>query len=79
MAKEYELKKQRININSQDKTHIIRTKEKEQKRNLLKTATTEHKAQTKQSTNRSENKEQRVNNITSTRMGKATTGCREQK
>ena len=79
MAKEYELKKQRININSQDKTHTITAKEKEQKRDLLKTATTEHTVQTKQSTNRSENKEQRVNNITSTRMGKATTGCREQK
>ena len=79
IAKEYEPKKQRININSQDKTHTITAKEKEQKRDLLKTATTEHTVQTKQSTNRSENKEQRVNNITSTRMGKATTGCREQK
>ena len=75
MAKEYELKKQRININSQDKTHTITAKEKEQKRNLLKTATTEHTAQTRQPTNRSENKEQRVNNITSTRMAKATTHC----
>ena len=76
----YEPKKQRINVNSQDKTHTITAKEKEQKRNLLNTVTTEHITQTTQSTNRSEqNKEKRVNNITSTRMGKArTTGSREQ-
>ena len=79
IAKEYESKKQRININSQDKTYNIIAKEKEQKGNLLNAVTTEHIAQTTQSTNRSEkNKEQRVNNITSTRMDKArTTGCRE--
>ena len=69
--------KNRININSQDKTHTITAKEKEQKRNLLNTVTTEHIAQTTQSTNRPEqNKEKRVNNII-TRMGKArTTGSR---
>ena len=79
IAWEYESKKQRININSQDKTYNIIAKEKEQKGNLLNAVTTEHIAQTTQSTNRSEkNKEQRVNNITSTRMDKArTTGCRE--
>ena len=46
----------------------------------MNTLTTEHIAQTTQSTNRSEqNKEKRINNITSTRMGKArTTGSREQ-
>ena len=44
-------------------------KEKEQKRNLLNTVTQRSQ----------QNKEQRVNNITSTRMGKARiTGCREQ-
>ena len=36
IAKEYEPKKQRININSQDKTHTITAKEKE-KRNRLNT------------------------------------------
>ena len=76
----YEPKKQRINVNSQDKTHTITAKEKEQKRNRLNTVTTEHMTQTTQSTNRSEqNKEKRVNKITSTRMGKArATGSREQ-
>ena len=76
----YEPKKQRINVNSQDKTHTITAKEKEQKRNPINTVTIEHITQTTQSTNRSEqNKEKRVNNITSTRMGKArTTGSREQ-
>ena len=76
----YEPKKQRINVNSQDKTHTITAKEKEQKRNRLNTVTTEHITQTTQSTNRSEqNKEKRVNNITSTRVCKArTTGGREQ-
>ena len=76
----YEPKKQRINVNSQDKTHTITAKEKEQKRNLLNTVTTEQIAETTQSTNRSEqNREKRVNNITSTRMGKArTTDSREQ-
>ena len=46
----------------------------------MNTVTTEHIAQTTQSSNRSEqNKEKRVNNITSTRMVKArTTGSREQ-
>ena len=80
MAKEYEPKIQRINISSQDKTHTITSKEKEQKKNQLNTVTTEHIAQTTQSTHRSEqNNERRVNNITSTRMGKArTTGSREQ-
>ena len=56
IAKEYEPKKQRININSQDKTHTITAKVKEQKRNLLNTAITEHIAQITQSTNRSEEK-----------------------
>ena len=48
--------------------------------NLLNTATTEHTAQTTQSTNGLEQKkEQRVNNITSTRMGRTrAAGCREQ-
>ena len=80
IAKEYEPKKQRININSQDKTHTIAAKEKEQKRIRLNTITTEHIAQTTQSTSRSEQKKgKRINNITSTRMGKArTTGSREQ-
>ena len=80
IAKEYEHKKQRINIDNQDKIHTNTAKEKEQKSNLLNTVTTEHIAQTAQSTNRSEqNKEQRVNNIITTRIGKArTTGCREQ-
>ena len=48
IAKEYAPKKQRININSQDKTHTITTKEKTQKRNRLNTVTTEHIAQTTQ-------------------------------
>ena len=80
IAKEYEHKKQRINIDNQDKIHTNTAKEKEQKSNLLNTVTTEHIAQTTQSTNRSEqNKEQRVNNIITTRMSKVrTTGCREQ-
>ena len=80
IAKTYVPKKQRININSQDKTHAITAKQKEKKSSLLNTATTEHTAQTTQSTNRLEQKkEQRVNSITSTRMGKTrATGCREQ-
>ena len=49
IAKEYDPKKQGININSQDKSHTITSKEKEQKRNLLNTVTTEHIAQTTQS------------------------------
>ena len=79
IAKEYVPKKQRININSQDKTHAITAKQKEKKSNLLNTATTEHTAQTTQSTNGLEqNKEQRFNNIASTRMGKTrAAGCRE--
>ena len=46
----------------------------------MNTVTTKHIAQTKKSPKRSQqNKEQRVNNITSTRMRKARiTGCREQ-
>ena len=48
IAKEYEPKKQRIDINNQDKTHTITAKEKEQKSNLLNTVTTEHIAQTTQ-------------------------------
>ena len=80
IAKEYEHKKQRINIDNQDKIRADTAKEKERKSNLLNTVTTEHIAQTTQSTNRSEqNKEQRVNNIITTRMSKVrTTGCREQ-
>ena len=80
IAKEYEPKKQGINIKSQDKTHTITAKEKEQNRNQMNIVTTEHITQATQSINRSEqNKEKRVNNITSTRMGKArTTGSREQ-
>ena len=80
IAKEYEHKKQRINIDNQDKIHTNTAKEKEQQSNLLNTVTTEHIAQTTQSTNRSkQNKEQRVNNIITTRMGKARkTGCIEQ-
>ena len=70
-----------MDINSQDKTHTITAKEKEQKRNPINTVTIEHITQATQSTNRSEqNKEKRVNKITSTRMGKArATGSREQK
>ena len=73
------LKNQRININSQDKTHTITAKVKEQNRNLFNTVTTEHRAQTTQSIKRSEqNKQKRVKNITSTRMGKARrTGSRD--
>ena len=80
IAKEHEHKKQRINIDNQDKIHTNTAKEKEKRSNLLNTVTTEHIAQTIQSTNRSEqNEEQRVNNIITTRMGKARrTGCREQ-
>ena len=54
IAKTYVPKKQRININSQDKTHAITAKQKEKKSSLLNTATTEHTAQTTQSTNRLE-------------------------
>ena len=65
IAKEYEPKKHRVNINSQDETHAVTAKEKEQKRNLLNTVTTEYITQTTQSANRSEqNKEKRVINIT---------------
>ena len=80
IAKEYETQKKRMSINSQDKTHTITAKEKEQKRNLLNTVTNEHITQTTQSTNRSEqNKEKRVNKVTSTRTGKErATGSREQ-
>ena len=68
-----------MDINSQDITHTITAKEKEQKRNPINTVTVEHITQTTQSTNRSEqNKEKRVNKIT-TRMGKArATGSRKQ-
>ena len=44
IAKEYEPKKQRININSQDKTHTITAKEKE-KRNRLNTQPKQHNQQ----------------------------------
>ena len=65
IAMEYDPKKQRIKINSQDKTRTIIAKEKEQKSSLLNKVTTEHIGQTMQSRNRSEqNKEWRVNNIT---------------
>ena len=76
IAKEHEPQKQRMDINGQDITHTITAKEKEQKRNPINTVTIEHITQT---TNRSEqNKEKRVNKIT-TRMGKArATGSREQ-
>ena len=79
IAKEYEPQKQRMDINSQDITHTITAKEKEQKRNPTNTVTIEHITQTTQSTNRSEqNKEKRVHKVT-TRMGKArATGSREQ-
>ena len=53
IAKEYEHKKQRINIDNQNKIHTSTAKEKEQKSNLLNTVTTEDKAETTQSTNRS--------------------------
>ena len=42
-----------MDINSQDKTHTITAKEKEQKKNPLNTVTSEHITQTIQSTNRS--------------------------
>ena len=79
MAKEYEPKKQTINIDSQEKIHTNTAKEKEQRSNLLNTVATEHIAQTTQSTNRSEqNQEERVNNTITTRMDKSrTTGCKE--
>ena len=79
IAKEYEPKKQRTNINNQDKIYTVTAKQKEQNSDLLNTVTTEHIAQATQSTNRLEqNKEQRVNNIAITKMGKArTTDCRE--
>ena len=65
IAMEYDPKKQRIKINSQDKTRTITAKEKEQKSNLLNKVTTEHIGQTVQSRNRWEqNKERRINNIT---------------
>ena len=65
IAMEYDPKKQRIKINSQDKTRTITAKEKEQKSNLLNKVTTEHIGQTVQSRNRWEqNKEWRINNIT---------------
>ena len=50
----------------------------EQKSNQLNLVTTEHIAQTTQSTNRTEqNKEKKVNNIITTRTGNGrTTGCR---
>ena len=65
IAMEYGPKKQRIKINSQDKTRTITAKEKEQKSNLLNKVTTEHIGQTVQSRNRWEqNKERRINNIT---------------
>ena len=69
-----------MDINSQDKTHTITAKEKEQKRNPINTVTIEHITQTTQSTTRSEqNKEKRVNKITSTRMGNTkATGSREE-
>ena len=79
ITKECEPKKQRININGQDKTHTITAKEKEQKRSLLNTVTTEHIAQTTQSTNKSElNKEKRGNNITSNKNGQSKNNSREQ-
>ena len=63
-----------INIDNQDKIHTNTAKGKAQKSNLLNTVTTEHIAQKTQSTNRTEqNKEQRVDNIITTRMGKART------
>ena len=80
MAKEYQPKNQKINIDNQEKIHTNKAKEKEQKSKLLNTVTTEHIAQTTQSTNISEqNKEQGINNIITTRTGKGRTkGCREQ-
>ena len=42
IAKEYKPQKQRMDIKSQDKTHPITAKEKEQKRNPINTVTTEH-------------------------------------
>ena len=42
IAKEYEPQKQRMDINSQDITHTITAKEKEQKRNPINTVTIEH-------------------------------------
>ena len=71
--------KQRINIDNKDTIHANAAKEKEQKSNQLNTVTTEHKVQTTQWTKRSEqNKEQRVNNVITTRTCKESTGCREQ-
>ena len=47
IAKEYEPKKQQINIDNQEKIHTNTAKAKEQKSKLLNTVTTEHIAQTK--------------------------------
>ena len=48
IAAECEPKKQRINIDNQEKTHTNTVKEKEQKSKLLSTVTIEHRAQTVQ-------------------------------
>ena len=48
IAKECESQKQRMDINSQDKTHTITAKEKEQKKNPINTVTIEHITQTTQ-------------------------------
>ena len=48
IATECEPKKQRINIDNQEKTHTNTAKEKEQKSKLLSTVTIEHRAQTAQ-------------------------------
>ena len=80
IAKEYQPKNQRINIDNQGKIHTNTAKEKEEKSKLLNTVTTEHIVQTTQSTNISEqNKGQGVNNIITTSTGKGRTkGYREQ-
>ena len=71
IAKKHEPKKQRINIEKSEKIYTNTTKEKEQKSKLLNKATTEHIAQTTQSTNISEqSQEQAVKNIITTRTGK---------
>ena len=80
IPKEYEPKKQRINIENTEKIHTNSAKEEEQKSKLLNTATTEHIVKTTQSTiYQNKIKSKVFNNIIITRTGKErTTGYREQ-
>ena len=53
-VKKYEPKTKRKNVDNQDKIYTNKPEESEQEGNQLNTVTTEHIAQTTQSTNRSE-------------------------